>query len=376
MIPVFEPVLGQEEIDAVVLALKKGEISGTFSPAIEEFESKFADYCGVKYGVAVSSGTTALHLAVSAANLPKGSEILVSASTNIATALAVYHNGHVPVSVDSEATTWNLNLELIEKLITPKTRAIIPVHLFGHPVDMDALNKIAKKHDLIVIEDCAESHGATCRDKMTGSFGHMSCFSFYANKIITTGEGGMILTDDEKLAAKLKMLRNLAFQTPRFFHEHAGYNFRMTGLQGAMGVAQLKKIDSFIDGKRRLAQSYNEQLSEISSIQLPHEHPWAKNVYWMYGITLKKEFPLDRDQLMSFLKDEGVDTRTFFCPMNLQPCLKDIPGYIEQECPVAEKIWKSGLYLPSTPTLTEAQIKQITSSLKKASKLNSRREHS
>src|SRR5438270_5231872 len=222
MIPVFEPDIGEEEVAAVAEAIRRGEISGSFGESIPRFEKAFANYCSCKYGIVVSSGTAALHLAVAALDLEPGDEILVSASTNIATALAAYHNQLVPVPVDSEPRTWNLNLDLIEELITPRTRAIIPVHLFGHPVDMDRLCQIAKKHNLVVIEDCAESHVATCRYRMTGSFGEMGCFSFYANKIITTGEGGMITTNDPELAEKLKLLRNLGFTTPRFQPEVAG----------------------------------------------------------------------------------------------------------------------------------------------------------
>ena len=209
-IPVFEPVIGNDEIDAVVAALRRGEISGNYGKALDEFEHQFADYCGVKYGVAVSNGTTALQVAVAAAEIGPGDEVLVSASTNIATALGVVHNGAIPVPVDSENVTWNLNLDLIEDLITPRTKAIIPVHLYGHPVDMDRLMEIARRHRLIVIEDAAEAHGATVRGRKVGSFGDMACFSFYANKIITTGEGGMVVTDDQKLAERLRLLRNLA----------------------------------------------------------------------------------------------------------------------------------------------------------------------
>ncbi|MDB4982840.1 MAG: putative PLP-dependent enzyme involved in cell wall biosis, partial [Myxococcales bacterium] len=229
MIPVFEPDIGDAEIEGVLAALKRGEISGSFGTAIPEFERLFASYVGCKHGVAMSSGTTALHAAVAAAEIGPGDEVLVSAMTNIATALAVAHNGAVPVPVDSESTTWNLDLDLVEKLITPRTRAIIPVHIYGHPVDMDKLMRIADAHDLLVIEDCAESHGATVRGRMTGGFGKMGCFSFYANKIITTGEGGMVTTNDDALAERLRLLRNLAFTKPRFRHEVLGYNFRMTG---------------------------------------------------------------------------------------------------------------------------------------------------
>src|SRR5438128_2495213 len=279
MIPVFEPVIGAEELAAVTAAIKRGEISGSFGESIPRFEEAFAAYCGCKYGIAVSSGTAALHLAVAALDFKPGDEILVSASTNIATALAAYHNNLVPVPVDSESRTWNLNLDLIEALITPRTRAIIPVHLFGHPVDMDRLCEIARKHNLVVIEDCAESHGATCRDRMTGSFGEMGCFSFYANKVITTGEGGMIVTNKPGLAEKLKLLRNLGFTTPRFRHEVAGYNFRLAAYQAAMGLVQCNKIEHVIEEKIRVAETYNRLLKNVRGLQLPALSTIGRHVY-------------------------------------------------------------------------------------------------
>lgn len=365
MIPVFEPVIGEEEIDAVVAALRRGEISGTFGSSIPRFEQEFANYCGCNYGVAVNSGTSALHLAVEAAGIRPEDEILVSASTNIATALAAVHTGAIPVPVDSEEVTWNLNLDLIDPLITPRTRAIIPVHLYGHPVDMERLVQIAKRHNLVVIEDCAESHGATCRGKMTGSFGDMSCFSFYANKVITTGEGGMVVTNNEALAERLRLLRNLAFTKPRFRHEVAGYNFRMTGYQAAMGLAQLSKIDHIITEKRRVAHTYSHYLQDIPGLRLPVELDWAFNVYWMYAIVVKPKFGLTRDQLADTLLDDGIQTRTFFCPMNQQPVLKSLPGFRDVPCPVADRLWETGLYLPSAWNLTEQTIKSITDSIKR-----------
>jgi perosamine synthetase len=367
MIPVFEPVIGEEEINAVVAALRKGEISGSFGESIPRFENEFAEYCGCKFGVAVSSGTAALHLAVAAAGIGPGDEVLVSASTNIATALAVHHNGAVPVPVDSEGLTWNLNLDLIESLIMPRTRAIIPVHLYGHPVDMERLMAIAGKYNLIVIEDCAESHGAICRGRMTGGFGHMGCFSFYANKVITTGEGGMITTKDEALAERLRLLRNLAFTKPRFRHEIAGHNFRMTGYQAAMGLAQFHKIDKIITEKRRVAHTYNRFLSNIKGLQLPHEANWAFNVYWMYAVVVKPAFGMIRDQLADFLRHESIDTRTFFCPMNQQPFLREQDGFRDVPCPVADSLWENGLYLPSSYTLQEDIIKKISLIIEKAS---------
>ena len=366
MIPVFEPEIGQEEIDAVVAALKRGEISGSFGSTIPEFENAFAQYCGCKYGVAVTSGTTALHLAVAAAGIGQGDEVLMSASTNIATALAAYQNGAIPVPVDSEDATWNLDLDLIESLITPSTKAIIPVHLFGHPVDMERLCEIARRHDLVVIEDCAESHGATYRGTMTGSFGDMGCFSFYANKIITTGEGGMVVTNSEDLAEELRLLRNLAFTKPRFLHERAGFNFRMTGYQAAMGLAQLGKIQRFITEKRRVAHTYNRLLDSVRGVRLPAEAEGALNVYWMYAIVINPEFGITRDQLQEILTKAGIESRTFFCPMNEQPFLWDMPGFRRAPCPVAERLWERGLYLPSACSLSEETIGMIANVVRSA----------
>jgi perosamine synthetase len=362
-IPVFEPAIGDSEIHAVTAALKRGEISGNFGEALSNFENGFATYCGVKHGVAVSNGTTALHIAVAAAGIGPGDEVLISACTNIATALAVAHNGAMPVPVDSENITWNLDLDLLEDLITPRTKGVIPVHLYGHPVDMDRLMEIARKYNLIVIEDAAEAHGATVRGRKVGSFGDMACFSFYANKIITTGEGGMVITDNEELAERLRLLRNLGFTTPRFRHEVLAYNYRMTGYQAAMGVAQLNKIEQIISEKRRMAQTYTRYLSDVRGLHLPAELDWARNVYWMYALTVQPDFGLSRDQLAERLAKAGVETRTFFCPMNQQPCLQAIPGFCADPLPVADSLWTSGLYLPSAHTLTEKTISYIADAI-------------
>jgi perosamine synthetase len=373
MIPVFEPIIGEDEIEAVVAALRRGEISGLFGDTLTRFEKEFAAYCGCKHGVAVNSGTSALHLAVAAAGIGPGDEVLVSASTNIATALAVVHNGAIPVPVDSEEQTWNLNLDLLEQLITEKTRAVIPVHLYGHPVDMDRLMDIARRHNLIVIEDCAESHGAVCHGRMTGSFGDMGCFSFYANKVITTGEGGMITTNDERLAERLRLLRNLAFTERRFEHEEAGYNFRMTGYQAAMGLAQFGKIEQIIAEKRRVARTYNRYLQGIEGLQLPAEADWARNIYWMYAVVVKPSFGMTRDRLTERLRESGIETRTFFCPMNRQPCLRKLPGFRETACPVADGLWETGFYLPSTYTLSEKTIKMIADTIRLAADVKPQR---
>jgi perosamine synthetase len=371
VIPVYEPFIGEEEAEAVAEAVRAGEISGSFGENLPAFEREFAGFVGARHGVAVSSGTTALQLALQALRIGPGDEVLVSASTNIATALAAFHNGAVAVPVDSERTTWNLDLDLIDDLVTPRTRAIIPVHLFGHPVDMDAVQEIAERHELAVVEDCAESHGATVRGRQTGSFGTIACFSFYANKIVTTGEGGMALTDDDELAERLRLLRNLAFTQPRFFHEEPGHNFRMTGYQAAMGRVQLAKIDRILTEKRRVAAAYTRALADVPGITTPVEEPWASHVYWMYGILVEDEFGLTRDEVAAALRERGVETRTFFCPMNLQPFLRDQAGFRDVACPVAEELWQRGLYLPSSPSLTDDEVANVSALLVELSAVRS-----
>lgn len=364
MIPVFEPVLDDADIEAVTAALRRGEISGNFGKALSRFEAEFAAFSGCRHGIATTSGTTALQLAVAAAGIGAGDEVLMSASTNIATALAAYHCSAVSVPVDSEAETWNLDLDLVEGLVGPKTKAIIPVHLFGHPVDMDRLMQIAQRRNLVVIEDCAEAHGATCRGRVVGSFGHMSCFSFYANKIITTGEGGMVTTNDASLAERLRLLRNLGFTQPRFRHEVPAFNFRMTGYQAALGLSQLGRIEEIVTAKRRVAAEYNRQLAGLPDLQLPPELPWARNVYWMYAIRVRGARGR-RDALAKDLQAAGIETRTFFCPMGQQPFLRAQPGFRDIPCPVADELWESGLYLPSTHTLDAATIQRISAAIRR-----------
>lgn len=360
MIPVFEPKIDEEELKLVSQAIKDGEISGTFGKMLPEFEKQFANYCDCEFGSAVTSGTTALHLSIAAMDFNPGDEVLVSASTNIATALGPFHNNLIPIPVDSENETWNMDLNLVEDLITPKTKAIIPVHLFGHPVKMDELKYICDKQGVKIIEDCAEAHGATVNGEKVGSFSDLACFSFYANKIITTGEGGMIVSNNKKLIDKVNHLKNLAFTTPRFKHFDAGYNFRMSGMQAALGIAQLGKIDQFIADKKRIANTYNSILNKVPGVTTPVELDWASNVYWMYAITInEKEFGLSRDELMSKLREAGIDSRTFFCPMNAQPVFSDLRT-ARIDCPVAERLWEEGLYLPSSTDLSEEQIHYIS----------------
>jgi perosamine synthetase len=367
VIPVFEPAIDDLDIENVVAALRRGEISGSFGEALPTFEREFADFVGARHGIAVTSGTTALQLAVAAAGLGPGDEILISASTNIATAVACVHQGAVPVPVDSEDETWNLDLDVAESLIGERTKAIIPVHLFGHPVDMEAVEELAARHGLLVIDDAAEAHGAEVRGRRVGSFGGMTCWSFYANKIITTGEGGMVTTSDDALADRMRSLRNLAYgREQRLVHDAVGFNFRMTGYQAALGVAQLRRIDATIEAKRELARSYGELLERLPAIHRPAELDWARHVYWMYGVVLGDEIERTRDEVAARLRERGVDTRTFFCPMNLQPALQRTPGFREVDCPVAERLWERGLYLPSTPSLDRASLEAVVSALEEA----------
>jgi perosamine synthetase len=360
VIPVHRPVIGEAEIANVLEALRAGEISGSCGRFITEFEGAFAQYCGCKHGVAVSSGSTALHLACVLANIRPGDEVLVSAGTNIASANAIVQQGGIVVPIDVEPDTWNMDCRLLEAAITPRTKAVMPVHLYGHPVDMGHLLDVALRHGLFVIEDCAEAHGATVRGDKVGGLGDVGCFSFYANKVITTGEGGMLTTNDGALAARARLLRNLAFTTPRFWHEECGFNYRMTNVEAAIGLGQFGRIEGIIARKRELAAAYTERLSAVSWLRLPVEREWARNVYWMYGVVVDHPLGQDmRDQLRARLASAGIDTRTMFCPLNLQPALRKRHAVRTLSCPVAESLWKWGLYLPSSYDLTEAEIDRV-----------------
>ena len=286
-IPVAEPDIGKEELENITEAVKSGWISskGKF---ILELEEKFSKFIGTKFGVSTSNGTTALHLALEALGIKAGDEVILPTLTFIACANMVKFAGAKPVFVDSHPDYWCIDPKKIEEKLTDKTKAIMPVHLYGHPCDMDPIERIAKKHNLFIIEDCAEAHGAEYRGRKVGSMGTISCFSFYGNKIITTGEGGICLTDDEVLAEKMRIIRDHGMSLQkRYWHEVIGFNYRMTNLQAAIGVAQLGKIDYFINKKRETARMYNQLLNNNSKIVLPPEMPWAKNVYWMYSILMR-----------------------------------------------------------------------------------------
>ncbi len=371
MIPVNEPVLGERELEYISECVRTGWVSsaGRF---IEAFEREWAAYCGRRYGVAVSNGTVALQAAVAALGLKPGDEVIMPAFTIISCALGVIYNGGVPVLVDSDPRSWGMDVRRLEERITPRTKAIMPVHIYGHPVEMDTLLEVADEHGLAVIEDAAEAHGAeyltgrapASEWKRCGSFGDLSCFSFYANKLITTGEGGMVLTDDPRLADRLRSLRNLCFQPDRrFFHEETGFNFRMTNMQAAIGLAQIERIDQIVARKRWIGREYTRRLKDIQCLQLPVEEPWAHNVYWMYGIVISEETGMDAARLARELLDQGVETRPFFLGIHEQPALRNMDLFSGEAYPVAERLARQGLYLPSGLGLTEEQIDQVCNAL-------------
>jgi len=367
MIPVCIPLLGEKELENVVDCIKTNWISSK-GKYVEEFEDKFAKYCGCKYGITTTSGTTALHLALASINLKKGDEVIIPASTMIATAFAVIYCGAKPVLVDAEPETWNMDVNKIEKKITNKTKAIMPVHIYGHPCDMDPIMRLARDYGLYVVEDAAEAHGAEYKGKKAGGIGHVGCFSFYANKIITTGEGGMVVTNDEEIAERAKSLRNLCFPKEKriYLHSEMGYNYRMTNIQAAIGLAQFERIDELAEMRRRNAHLYNKYLEDVEGVTLPVEKEWAKNVYWMYSILIEDEFGMSRDELMEKLEKKGIETRTFFIPMHEQPVFLNMGlfKFKGESYPVAEELARKGLYLPSSSGLKEEEIRYICDVIK------------
>jgi perosamine synthetase len=314
----------------------------------------------MKHGVAMANGSVALSAAIACLDLELGDEVIMPTFTIISCANAVVENGGVPVLVDADKNTWTMDASQVEEKITPRTRAIMPVHIYGHPVDMDPLWELAKKHDLLIIEDAAEAHGAEYKGKKCGGLGDLSCFSFFANKIITTGEGGMVLTQDDEMAEKLRSERNLAFQQDRrFYHTELGHNYRLTNIQAAIGLAQLERIEEHVEKKRWIANAYSERLKGIQQLQLPVEMDWAKNVYWMYGIVLSDDIPFDAAEFARGLRAEGVDTRPFFLGMHEQPIFLKDGLFINANYPVAERMARQGLYLPSGLTLSISQIDNV-----------------
>lgn len=363
MIPVNEPLLNGNEKKYLCECIDTGWI-GSDGPFVRKFEEEMAKYVGRKFAVAVTNGTAALELAVTALGIGAGDEVIMPTFTIISCAQAVVKAGGKPVLIDSDYHTFNMKVEDIEAKITPKTKAIMVVHVYGLPVDMDSILELAQKYNLKIIEDAAEMHGQTYKNKKCGSFGDISIFSFYPNKHITTGEGGMVLMDDDKLYERCKSLRNLCFSSDsskRFIHEELGWNLRMSNLQAAVGLAQLERIDEIIAKKRKIGSLYQELLSDIEVINLPIKTtPYAENIYWVFAVTLKDRYPKNAHEVMKELAYRGIGTRPFFYPMHKQPVFNRMGLFIGEKYPNAEKLYERGFYLPSGLALTEEQIKEVS----------------
>jgi perosamine synthetase len=360
LIPVSQPSISELEISYVTDAVKSGWVSslGTY---IEDFERSFAEFCGTKYALTVSNGTTGLHLALLAVGIGPGDEVIIPDLTFIATANAIAYTGARPVMVDIEPETLCLDPGAVERAITPRTRAIIPVHLYGHPAAMDAINAIASKHDLVVIEDAAEAHGARYRGKRVGSLGRCGVFSFYGNKIITTGEGGMITTNDEVLCQTAKRLRDHAMHPKRrYWHAEIGYNYRMTNLQAALGMAQLQRIDEFSRRRRQIMAWYRAGLGHHADLRLNCEASWATNAYWMVCLEVDGMNETSRQNLMANLRSRGVDSRPYFYPIS------DMPMYPSADTPIVHRISPRGINLPTFVALSREQVDYICATVQEA----------
>jgi perosamine synthetase len=375
MIPVNEPLLGENEQLYVTDCVATGWISSSGS-YITKFEQDWARYCGVKNGIAVSNGTTALQIAVDALQLGAGDEVIVPSFTIISCALAVVRAGAMPVVVDCDPTTYCMDLNAVEAAITPHTKAIMAVHMYGHPVDMDVLAILADRHGLAIIEDAAQAHGCEYASrragnnawKRCGSLGTLSTFSFFANKLVTTGEGGMVLTDDDALADRCRSLRNLCFKPTRFDHDELGYNFRFTNLQAAIGVAQVERMDDILARKRAMGQMYDGLLGGLDELTLPPRESWARINYWMYTILLDDALNFDAFQFAAALKERGVETRPFFKGMHEQKAFHKLGLFQGQRFPVSERLYRRGLYLPSGVAITPEQIRTVAQAVKDALK--------
>ena len=365
-VPVNEPYLFGNEKKYLLKCLKDGFVSSS-GRFVKKFEEKFAKRVNRKFAISVSNGTAALQLAFEALNLKKNDEVILPSFTIISCILPVIRCGAKPILIDSDPITWNMDVNKLEEKITSRTKAIIAPHIYGLPIDMDSLLKITKKYKLKVIEDSAEVLGLKYKGKECGSFGDVSTFSFYANKHITTGEGGMIVTNDKKIAKKCRSLRNLSFNNKRrFVHHELGWNYRFTNIQSAIGLAQLEKLNRFVIKKRNIGKIYNKGLSKIKIFNIPLEKKeYAKNIYWVYGLVLKKKSPIKLETLMKKLRKEGVETRNFFWPLHEQPILKKMGFFKKIKLPVAEHISRNGLYLPSGLSISASQQKYVINKIKK-----------
>ena len=361
-IPVCEPYLNGNEVKYVMDAVSTGWISSS-GKYVTEFENAFAKYCGMKYGVAVCNGTVALHLALTALGIGKGDEVIIPSFTMIATAYAVCYVGAVPVFVDADKDTWNIDVTKIEEKITSRTKAIIPVHIFGNPCNMDAIETLAKKYNLLIVEDAAEAHGAEYKGKKVGSYSSIGCFSFFANKNLTTGEGGLVVTDDEELYSKCRYFKNMCFPVngPRnYSHDDIGFNYRMSNLHAAIGLAQTEKADDYRDMRIRNAELYKKGLADCPGIFFQKDEVNSLNVHWMNTVVIDpKKYGRNKEQLIAHLKENGIDTRLLFVSMSRQKSLKDYGCDCSEEYPITDWLTENGFYLPSASNLGVSTIKQI-----------------
>jgi len=365
MIMVNEPLLNGNERKYLNKCIDTSWVSSE-GPFVEKFETQMAKYVGRKFATACSSGTAALDIAVSALELQDGDEVIMPSFTIISCAQALTKLGVRPVLVDSEYDTFNMKVEDIEPNITSKTKAIMIVHIYGLPVNMDPILDLAKKYNLKVIEDAAQAIGQTYKNKQCGSFGDISIFSFYPNKHITTGEGGMVLCNDASLDKKSKDLRNLCFSEQRFVHYEIGFNYRMTNMQAALGVAQLERIEEIVEKKRWIGETYNGLLQDLDMLNLPvKSNNYCENIYWVYAITLKDHASKTVKQVMSELGDYKIGTRPFFYPMHQQPVFNKAGLFLQDKLPNSKKLYKRGFYIPSGLALTQSQITEVSSALHK-----------
>jgi perosamine synthetase len=360
-IPIAEPTLGEREIELVSDAVRSGWVS-SIGEYVTAFEKGLATRCGVAHAIATSNGTTALHLALAVAGIGPDDEVIVPSLTFVATAAAVRYVGASPVLADSDPAHWCVDPEDVASRITPRTRALVAVDLYGHPADMDALAEIASEHDLVLVEDAAESLGADYRGRPAGGLGLLGVLSFYGNKLITTGEGGAVLTDDPALADRARLLRDHAMDPERrYWHGEIGFNYRITNMQAALGVAQLERLDEFLARKREIAAVYRSGLQDLPGVTLQEEADWARSSWWMTTLRTEAARGVDRDELAVRLRADGVDSRPAFVPLHLLPHLRQ-----EGALPVAEAVGSEGLSLPSSTSLTDSELEHVIGSVHRA----------
>jgi len=356
-IPVSEPDIGELELRYVTEAVRSGWVS-SIGPFVDRFEAQFARFCGVKHAIAVSNGTTALHVALLALGVGPGDEVIIPDLTFVATGNAVLYCGAKPVLADVSPDTWCIDPAAVERAITPRTKAVLPVHLYGHPADMDAILALARPRNIAVIEDAAEAHGAKYRGRMVGGIGDIGCFSFYGNKILTTGEGGMVTTNDDHLASRVRFLKDHAMDPHRrYFHPEVGYNYRMTNLQAALGCAQLERAEELLAKRRRVMDAYREALSGLDGVQLNPRAPWAEPVPWMVCLVQDR---VPTNVLAARLREHGIDTRPFFVPMHELPAFRCSHRLADS---ASRMLATRGLNLPSAPRLVSSDVHRISGAL-------------